>query len=69
MYYGGTAPLRLLGGYTAGCASRSVSAPNTVLDGQQATHNSQFQLLGATSLLVEGMTFKSFANYVSIAKD
>ena len=36
-YYGGNANLQLLGGYTAGCASRSLVASNTVLDGQQAS--------------------------------
>ena len=63
-YYGGNASLQLLGGYTAGCASRSVRATNTVLDGQQATHDSSFQLNAAASILVEGITFRSFARNV-----
>ncbi len=66
-YYGGTAPLQLLGGYTAGCTGRSLVASNTVIDGQQVTTNSQFQLLGQGSVLVEGITFKSLAQAVVVA--
>ncbi|HEY2396930.1 MAG TPA: choice-of-anchor Q domain-containing protein [Rudaea sp.] len=66
-YYGGTAPLQLLGGYTAGCAGRSLVASNTVIDGQQVTTNSQFQLLGQGSVLVEGIMFKSLAQAVVVA--
>lgn len=69
-YYGGSAPLQLLGGYTAGCAGRSLVATNTVLDGQQQmSSNSIFELYGASSVLVEGMTFKSFVNHVTIGSD
>jgi hypothetical protein len=63
-YYGGNANLQLLGGYTAGCASRNLLASNTVLDGEQATHNSSFQVYGSGSILVEGITFKTFARDV-----
>ncbi len=66
-YAGGDAKLQLLGGYSAGCASRSVVATNTVLDGQRATHNSEFGLYGLNSILVEGITFKSFAQDVEIS--
>ncbi len=67
-YYGGSAPLQLLDGYTAGCsdAGRSLVASNTVLDGQQTLHDTMFQIYGTSSVLVEGMTFKSFASYISI---
>ncbi|HOV57875.1 MAG TPA: right-handed parallel beta-helix repeat-containing protein [Rhodanobacteraceae bacterium] len=68
-YAGGDARLLLLGGYTAGCSSRSLVATNTVLDGQQATHDSEFGVYGASSILVEGITFKSFARNVTIDGD
>lgn len=68
-YYGGNANLQLLGGYTAGCASRSLFATNTVLDGQQATHDSEFQVYGSASILVEGITFHSFARNVEFDGD
>lgn len=68
-YYGGNANLQLLGGYTANCAGRSLVATNTVIDGQQSTHNSEFQLFGEASMLVEGITFKSFAHEVAIDDD
>ena len=68
-YAGGDARLLLLGGYTAGCSSRSLVATNTVLDGQQATHDSEFGVYGASSILVEGITFKSFARSVTIDGD
>ncbi len=69
VYYGGDAPLQMLGGYTAGCAGRSLLASNTVLDGQQATHDSSFYVVGARSVLVEGITFKSFAHQVEFDGD
>ena len=68
-YYGGDAKLQLLGGYTQGCTNRSLVASNTVIDGQNATHNSAFQIFGASSVLIEGMTFKSFSMDVSIDGD
>src|SRR5678815_1231583 len=67
-YYGGNAKLQLLGGYTANCASRSVVATNTVLTGNSVQF-SEFQLYGSSSILVEGITFKSFDRDVSIAGD
>lgn len=68
-YYGGNASLKLLGGYTANCASRAIAAANTVIDGQQATSNSQFQVLGEASILVEGITFKSLTHEVMISSE
>jgi hypothetical protein len=68
-YYGGNAKLQLLGGYNPGCGSRSLVASNTVLDGQQAAHNSGFDVFGSSSILVEGITFKSFANVVEVDGD
>ena len=53
-YAGGDARLQLLGGYTAGCSSPAWWRP-TVLDGQQATHDSEFGVYGASSILVEGI--------------
>jgi len=67
-YYGGNAKLQLLGGYTTNCASRSVVAANTVLDGQHVQY-SEFQILGSGSILVEGITFKGFDYNVAIASD
>jgi hypothetical protein len=68
-YYGGNANLQLLGGYTGGCAGRSLNATNTVIDGEQASHDSMFQVLGSASILAEGITFKSFARDVEFDGD
>jgi trimeric autotransporter adhesin len=52
--------LSILGGYTAGCASRLVNPTNTVYDGQDvSTAGLQLELDG--SLLIEGMTFTRLA--------
>ena len=67
-YYGGNAKLQLLGGYTAGCASRSVVPTNTVLTGNSVQF-STFQLFGSSSMLIEGITFKSFDREVSFDGD
>lgn len=64
--YGGNANLQLLGGYTSNCASRSINASNTVIDGEYSSYNSQFQMYAEASVLVEGITFKSFAEHIEI---
>ena len=69
-YYGGNANLQLLGGYTANCAGRSLVATNTVIDGQRSSApNSEFQVYGSASILVEGITFQSFSNNVDFDGD
>lgn len=53
--------LSLLGGYSAGCTGRVVSAANTVLDGQgQAGQEINFAIAGNADVHVEGITFRNF---------
>ena len=66
VYYGGDAPLQLLGGYDATCTNRTLDPTNTTLDGQQAQY-STFQIDANRGVLVEGITFTKFGYNVSIA--
>lgn len=57
--YPNSVGVRILGGYTANCASRTVNPYNTVLDGQnQSGGGLYFQLEYDADALVEGITFK-----------
>lgn len=47
---------QLLGGYTAGCASRDIAAGNTILRDDTATNSTGTQFLG--DLTIEGITFR-----------
>jgi len=50
--------LKLLGGYTAGCASRDLNPVNTVIDGLgQATAHLGVTVHGDAGILIEGVTF------------
>lgn len=68
-YYGydSGASLHLLGGYYAyngnPCGKRHLDAANTILQGNSASPDSQFDIQGfGPDLTVEGITFKSFGN-------
>lgn len=53
--------VKLLGGYTAGCASRTINPANTVIDAQNVGGSATgFQLYGDTVVLIEGLTFTRF---------
>jgi len=58
---GGEVNLKLLGGYVAGCGSRTPNPANTVLDGLDAAHSGiGFLMRGDSSALIEGITFTRF---------
>lgn len=69
-YYGGDAPLQLLGGYDATCSKRAIdpanTSNNTILDGQHVQY-SAFQIDANRGVLIEGIMFKSFDYNVNIS--
>jgi hypothetical protein len=60
----GNGKLYLLGGYTAGCVSRSLDARNTTIDGEDQI-DSGFAISGLDDLLVEGISFVRFRSNVT----
>lgn len=71
-FYGGAdanddVNLKLLGGYTANCASRQPDPRNTVLDGNNVVNSGiGLKMHGTGSLLVEGLTFTRFTGSTSM---
>lgn len=64
----GKASLRLLGGYSPDCASRTIDPANTVIDGLDAAESGMaFMLKGDSSALIEGITFTRFKGKSNIA--
>jgi hypothetical protein len=57
--------LSILGGYTAGCASRTINPINTVYDGQ-GTAGSSIKLAVDGDLLIEGITFTGMRDGIYI---
>lgn len=59
--YPNSVTFSIKGGYTAGCASRTVNPANTVIDGNdQANSGFGFSMYGDANAFIEGLTFTRF---------
>lgn len=63
-YYadGRSVGIKLLGGYTAGCAGRVLNPANTVIDGNNVGGAFHFSLSGDANALFQGLTFTRFVS-------